>query len=174
VVFSVADILVGKILSPYGVNGVLRVQPYTEQAASLAQYPLRIDSLALPAHMAIPVTLVAVRARDLLIRHPLCSSRTVAESLGGASLYTPRASLASLEDTNDAYQSDLIGQAVEDEHGALLGHLCAFHDFGAGLLAEIEPATAPKKLTRLVPYARLEALKEGRHRLERRVWEGVG
>jgi 16S rRNA processing protein RimM len=166
------DVLVGKVLGAHGVNGVLKVYPYTESPAMLARYPLRLASETLPSHLPMPVTLVAVRPRDVLLRHPLVPTRTLADAVRGAALYTLRSALPPLEETAQ-YQNDLLGARVNDENGLSLGTLCGFHDFGAGLVADIQPIDHTAS-TRLIPYDCLMPDGDRCFRLQQETWKMFG
>ena len=79
------------------------------------------------------------------------TTKEQADALKGTSLYADRSRLPSLPD-DEFYHTDLIGMAVHDTGGALIGTLQAVHNHGAGDLLEI---TGPGlKTALLLPFTR--------------------
>jgi 16S rRNA processing protein RimM len=60
----------------------------------------------------------------------------------------PREALPPADD-GEYYHADLIGLAAIDATGAVLGRVIAMHNFGAGDIIEIAPASGP---TMLLPF----------------------
>jgi 16S rRNA processing protein RimM len=66
--------------------------------------------------------------------------RDTAERLTNIKLYVARERLPSPED-DEFYYADLIGLAAVRADGSAFGSIVAVHDFGAGTLLEIQPAS---------------------------------
>ena len=79
------------------------------------------------------------------------ATKEQADALKGTNLYVDREKLPSLPD-DEFYHTDLIGLAVHDTGGALIGKVLAVHNHGAGDLLEIQP-NAPKDAI-LLPFTR--------------------
>ena len=63
--------------------------------------------------------------------------RDAAEKLANLKLYVPRERLPRLVESDEFYHADLIGLAVVNKGGELLGIVLAIHNFGAGDLIEV-------------------------------------
>ena len=77
------------------------------------------------------------------------SSRDAAEQLNGVELYVAREKLPAPAD-GEFYHADLIGLAAETRSGEPLGKIVAVHNFGAGDIIEIAPASGP---TFMLPFS---------------------
>ena len=73
------------------------------------------------------------------------------EALKGTKLYVPHSRLPAREE-DEWYHADLIGLAAVDGEGAAIGTVIAVHNFGAGDLLEIRPASGGA--TALMPFTR--------------------
>jgi 16S rRNA processing protein RimM len=133
-------ILVGRVAGAFGVRGEVRITSYTEDPVSLVAWRelKREDgtsALTLTSGRPVKGGLVA-RAREV-------ETREQAQALRGLRLYVPRHALPATEDEDEFYVADLIGMAVVGREGEALGQVKSVHDFGAGDLLEIQPATGP-------------------------------
>ncbi len=79
------------------------------------------------------------------------ATKDQAEALRGIDLYVDRDRLPSLPD-DEFYHSDLIGLAVYDTGGVLLGTLRAIHNHGAGDLLEVYAPVRKQPL--LIPFTK--------------------
>jgi len=68
------------------------------------------------------------------------TDRSAAEALKNLRLYVPRERLPKPA-ADEFYHADLIGLAVTRQNGEAIGTVKAVHNFGAGDLIEIEPAS---------------------------------
>lgn len=125
-------ICVGAIMGAFGVHGELRVKSFTAIPEDIARYPLsdasgkrRFDlALGRPIKNGFAARLEGVRTRE------------DADALRGTQLFTLRSALPNLPD-DEFYHADLIGLAVHDTGGVLLGHVKAVQNHGATDLLEI-------------------------------------
>jgi len=140
-------VLVGVIEGAFGVRGEARVRSFTMPPENLFAYgPLR------GADGAVALTPQAWRAigEAFAVAAPEIASREDAMARRGQTLHAPRAAFAAPED-DEFYVVDLVGCVAENSAGAKLGEVAAIHDFGAGDLLEIRPATGPALF---VPFTR--------------------
>jgi 16S rRNA processing protein RimM len=140
-------ICVAQIGAAHGIRGEVRLRSFTENPAAVADYgPLESED------GAQRFTIEALRpAKDhFVVRLAGVSDRTAAEKLANLKLYISRDRLPPIEDGDTYYHSDLVGLAAVSEDGAALGTVTAVHNFGAGDLIEIKPASGGEPL--MVPF----------------------
>jgi 16S rRNA processing protein RimM len=140
-------IQLGVIGRPHGVRGLVKVTSHTAVAADLTTYgPLsdaegRCYALRWKAEGIAEVSRivdgVAVKVTD----------RSQAEKLTNTELFIDRSALPPA-DENEYYLADLIGLAVVDPAGRLIGSVSVVHDYGAGASLEIVGSGTPL----LVPF----------------------
>jgi 16S rRNA processing protein RimM len=139
-------VCVAKIGAPHGVRGEVRLHAFTADPLALADYGL-LES----ADGAQKFEIVALRPqKDFLVaRLKGIDDRDAAEKLRHVELYVPRERLPEPE-ADEFYHADLIGLRAEDASGAPLGTVVAVHNFGAGDILEIAPATGGP--TAMLPF----------------------
>jgi 16S rRNA processing protein RimM len=118
----------GRIVGPFGVQGWLKVKPFTEAPGSLGDFPQwlvrsgdRWREMALEdfeLHSKGPVAKLAG-----------CDNREGAETLRGSDVAIARASLGEAEE-GTLYSVDLIGLDVVDAEGETLGTVEGFFETG--------------------------------------------
>ncbi len=141
-----ARICLGQIGAAHGVRGEVRLRSFTAEPAAIAGYgPLETeDGLVLeikslrPAKDHFVATLSGV------------ADRNAAARLATTKRYVPRERLPEPEEADEFYHADLVGLAVVDRAGERWGSVIAVHNFGAGDLIEVKPATGGK--TELVAF----------------------
>lgn len=138
-------VLVGRIVAPHGVQGLVKLAAYTEDAAAIAGFGALEDEGGNPVRL----TLKGESKGLLLAAIEGVTTREKAESLKGASLFIRREKLPAAE-ADSFYHADLVGLLMIDATGLVLGEVSAVHDFGAGPLLEVAPATGGS--TVLVPF----------------------
>jgi 16S rRNA processing protein RimM len=121
----------GRIASPHGVRGAVKVKPLSANPASLLdheQWWLRTRS----GGDWSPCRVLAGRehAGMLVVELAGIASRDAAGVLRGADVGVPRASLPALGE-DEHYQADLIGMAVVNRQGVRLGVVTEFVESGA-------------------------------------------
>lgn len=128
-------IVIGAITSPHGVRGQFKVKSFTSDPAAVADY----GPVHLPNGQELELK-IRGQAKGLLIcSAPTITTRNQVEDVQGSELSVLRTQLPEAE-SDEIYQTDLIGLLAIDADGALIGTICGFHDFGAGDLIEIKPA----------------------------------
>jgi 16S rRNA processing protein RimM len=126
-------VCVAQIGAAHGLKGEVRLQSFTEDPAAVAHYgPLESEdgSHSFEIESLRP-------AKDHFIAHfSGVNDRTAAEALRNLRLHVPRERLPKPA-PGEFYHADLIGLAVSDTRGEMLGEVIAIHNFGAGDLLEI-------------------------------------
>jgi 16S rRNA processing protein RimM len=126
-------VCLGQIGAPHGVRGEVRLRSFTAEPDAIANYgPLQTED----GHT---VTIESLRpAKDHFVATLSgIHDRNAAEQLTNVRLYVPRERLPQLHEADEFYHADLIGLAVVDRAGDLIGTVVAIHNFGAGDLVEV-------------------------------------
>lgn len=128
------------------MRGEVKLRVYLDNPADISQYsPLFFEDGS-----EFPVTKV-IRSlpSSVIVSVKTIHDRDDALKLRGENLYVTRDQLPPVED-NTYYHTDLIGLAVQNEHGKTVGKVKYVHDHGAGSILEIfDPATYKSAL---VPF----------------------
>jgi 16S rRNA processing protein RimM len=125
-------ICVGAIAGAFGVRGEARVKSFCSEPRAIGDYgPLIAED---GRRFSLRITREV--KGGFAARLSGVATREEAEALRGTRLYAPRDRLPNLPD-DEFYHADLIGLEVVDTGGALLGHVRAIHDFGAGDVIEV-------------------------------------
>jgi 16S rRNA processing protein RimM len=141
-------ICVGVLAGSFGVQGEVRLKSFCVEPADIASYgPLYTED----GSRSFRVTLTRPVAGGLGARLSGVVTKEAADALKGTSLYVDREKLPGLPD-DEFYHADLIGLAVHDTGGVLIGTVQAVHNHGAGDLIEIKP-NLPKDAI-LLPFTR--------------------
>ena len=139
-------ICVARIGAAHGVRGEVRLWTFTEDPLAVLQYgPLSTKDGARQIEVAR-----ARAAKDHLVATLKgVATRDEAERLNGVELYVARSRLPATG-ANEYYHADLIGLAAVTAQDEPLGRVVAIHNFGAGDIIEIAPASGP---TMLLPFS---------------------
>ena len=141
-------ICVGAIAGSFGLQGEVRLKSFCSTPEAIATYgPLTSED----GTRSFTVKLTRPVANGLGARITGITTKEQADALRGISLYADRTKLPSLPD-DEFYHTDLIGMAVHDTGGALIGTLLAVHNHGAGDLLEIMGPGMKSAL--LLPFTR--------------------
>jgi 16S rRNA processing protein RimM len=135
-------VCVGQIGAPHGVHGAVRIRAFTEDPLAIARYGALESE---DGSRQFEIERVHTGSRGLVARLAGISDRTAAQLVTNLRLYVPRDRLPGLDD-DTYYHADLIGLAVVARGGATLGRVTAVHDFGAGHMLEVAPASGPAVL----------------------------
>ncbi len=144
---------VGYVSGPYGVAGMIRVKPFSDDADAL----LNVQTwwLDKPSLHAVTARHAKLHGGDVVVQLPEVVGRDAAEALKGASVQVSRSQFPQLS-TDEFYWSDLIGLAVENLQGEALGQVTDMMHNGAQSILRITPvaqatdeAKAPE---RLIPF----------------------
>jgi 16S rRNA processing protein RimM len=142
----VADrICIAQIGAAHGVRGEVRLKPFTEDPLSVTRYGA-LESEDGTRRFEIEA---ARPAKDMLVaRLKGVSDRNAAEALKNIRLYVAREKLP-MPAADEFYHADLVGLTAQKQNGETVGIVKALHNFGAGDLLEIEPASGA---TIMVPF----------------------
>lgn len=127
---------IGAIAGAYGVRGELRIKSYCAVPEDIETYsPLWTQDRARQFTLAIlrPIK------NGFAARIPDVSTKEQADALRGTTLYAERDQLPSLPD-DEFYYADLVGLAVYDTGGVLLGKVKTVQNHGADDLLEMQLA----------------------------------
>ena len=80
------------------------------------------------------------------MRSPEIKTREQAMALKGTQLFVPRSVLPEPEE-DEFYFTDLVGLDVKSTDGKRVGIIKDIHDFGAGVMLEIQPVKSAEKQT---------------------------
>ena len=131
-------VCVGKIASPHGVRGLVKISPYCEDVRLIEQ---------VASHK---ITIKSSSGKHLLAEIEGVNSREEVRAIQGTELFIERDKLPEIEDDNTFYYEDLVGLKTVDEDGNEAGKVIAVHNFGAGDLLEIKPTVGKSYL---VPFS---------------------
>jgi 16S rRNA processing protein RimM len=141
-------ICIGSIAGSYGVQGEVRLKSFCAEPADIASYgPLTTEdgTRSFTVHLTRPVT------GGYSARLSGVGTKEQADALRGTALCVDRSKMPSLPD-DEFYHADLIGLAVYDTGGAVVGRVTAVHNHGAGDLLDVQPESGKSAL--LLPFTR--------------------
>jgi 16S rRNA processing protein RimM len=141
-------IVVGQIAGAFGVKGEVRVRSFTEDPEACFSYGPLLDAdgatILTPARVRSLGEGFGVLAKEQRQREEW-------EALKGTLLHAPREAMPESENEDEVYVADLVGAEVVHADGRALGTVKAVHNFGAGDLIDIEPASG---MSFLIPFTR--------------------
>jgi 16S rRNA processing protein RimM len=140
------QVCVARIGAAHGVRGAVKLWTFTEEPLAVTRYgPLSTKD----GGRQFLVTHAREAKGFLVATLKGVTTRNDAEGLNGLELYVAREKLPETE-TGEYYHADLIGLAAVTAAGVPLGQIIAVHNFGAGDILEIAPASGP---TMLLPFS---------------------
>lgn len=126
-------VCVGAIAGAFGVRGDVRLKSFTGDPEAVASYgPVETEDRS----RSFGIRIIGPIKAGFSARLDGVTSKEAADALKGVRLYVARDRLPDLED-DEFYHSDLIGLAVYDTGGGLIGRVKAVHDHGAGDLLDV-------------------------------------
>jgi len=154
----------GRVVSAFGVQGWLKIKPYSAQPEVLlgAQtWWLKPPEAVQSAHQPYVVHSSREHSGFLLAQLDGVADRDAAHALKNHSVWVSRAAFPQADDQS-WYWVDLIGCALlgeQDDQPALLGTVVEVSDNGAHALLHVRPeAAASKSATLLVPFVAAHVL----------------
>jgi len=121
-------VVMGRIVGSFGVQGWLKVNPFTESAGGLAQFG-RWMVRTHAGWTEMGVEDFALHSKGPVAKLAGCDDRTAADRLRGCDVAIPRAAMGEAE-AGQIYRVDLVGLEVVDESGTVLGKVEGFFDTG--------------------------------------------
>ncbi|MFX0545181.1 ribosome maturation factor RimM [Roseovarius sp. S1116L3] len=139
-------ICIGAIAGSFGVRGEVRLKSFAAVPDDIAAYgPLTPEG----GGAAHTVTLTGQTKGGFTARLSGITTKEAADALRGVRLMVARSKLPSLPD-DEYYHADLVGLAVHDTGGTLLGEVKTVLNHGASDLLEIALPGTPE--TVLLPF----------------------
>jgi 16S rRNA processing protein RimM len=139
-------VCLGQFGAAHGVQGEVRLHSFTADPAAITSYgPLEGED-----GRVFEIEAMRPAKDHFVAKIAGVADRNAAELLKNLKLYVPRARLPEPDEPDEFYHADLIGLAVVDRAGEKLGTVVAVHNFGAGDLIEMNPASGGK--TQLLPF----------------------
>ncbi len=124
-------IVMGRVAGAYGIQGWLKIQPYTAEPGNLADYRTWWLGDEKQGWRELDVLQSALHGGKTVVGQLMgCHDRTTAERYKGLLVAVPRSRLPPLEQ-DEYYWSDLVGLDVISEAGERLGVVTALQDTGA-------------------------------------------
>ena len=141
-----AQVCVARIGAAHGVRGQVKLWTFTEDPLAVTRYVVLSTK---DGARQFEVTQAREAKGFLVATLKGITNRNEAERLNGVELYVSRDKLPATG-ADEYYHADLIGLAAETTAGDALGRVIAIHNFGAGDIIEIAPASGP---TLLLPFS---------------------
>ncbi len=124
-----AFVEMGRVGSPYGLQGGLRVRPFTGHLESLAKYEYWWLGNSEQTKKFKLLKLVPSK-KDLIVTFEEIDDRTEAEKYRNRNVYIPRSQFPETKE-GEFYWVDLIGLAVVTLEGQVIGQLQGIFETGA-------------------------------------------
>ena len=118
----------GRIVGPFGIQGWLKVKPFTEEPAGLGDFSRWLIG-AREGWRAMAIEDFEVHSKGPVAKLAGCDDREGAERLRGCDVAVTRAELGDA-DAGSLYWVDLVGLEVVDESGAVLGKVEGLFETG--------------------------------------------
>lgn len=149
---EILRVTLGRLGSPFGVKGWLRVQSYTRPPEQIFAYPLwHIGGGGQWTHMRLEE--VQTQGKGWIVRLAGIMDRDAAVALSGTTVAIPRADLPPPED-GTYYWMDLIGLRVIALDGLELGRVASLMETGANDVLIVEGAEE-----RLIPFIQPDVVR---------------
>lgn len=163
---------VGRIVDAWGIQGGIKVQPFSSDPQALfssrrwflqppaGPAPKSVAGRAASSSAPLPRLLKITQAREqgslVVARAQEVADRNAAEALRGARIFISRQSFPTAKD-GEYYWIDLIGLAVVNRAGEVLGTVTDLLDTGVHCVLRVQrpdaPADAkPDEAERLIPF----------------------
>ena len=153
--------VLGKLTSPHGVKGWLKVYSYTSPMEGVLDYPEWV--LRRGEHLERRCLQQGRRhGKGLVALLEGCDTREGAEALAGAEILLPKAELPSLA-SGEHYWYQLEGLRVVTRDGVVLGRIDHLFETGANDVMVVKGALDPDAIDggeRLLPYLPDEVILE--------------
>jgi 16S rRNA processing protein RimM len=138
-------ICIARIGAAHGVRGAVKLWTFTEDPLAVLRYGMLATK---DGARQFVVTHAREAKGHLVATLKGIATREDAERLNGIELYIAREKLPAT-DEGEYYHADLIGLAAVNAANEAIGRVIAIHNFGAGDIIEIAPASGP---TLLLPF----------------------
>jgi len=126
------SVLLAVIGAAHGIKGEVRVKSFTGDPAALGEYGPLFDKTG----RAFEIESIRPQQDVVIVQFKGVADRTEAERLNSTELFVDRSRLPPA-DAEEFYHEDLIGLAVRDESGTMIGKVTAVQNFGGGDVLEL-------------------------------------
>ena len=126
-------ILVGKITSPHGIKGEVKIASYTQDPIDIFKYSLKLHD-ATELHIA---KYKPALENIFICRLDDVNNRTEAEKLANIEIFAQRDQFPIAKE-NEFYIHELMNMNVIDTTGKEIGTVIGVYNFGAGDIIEIK------------------------------------
>lgn len=145
-------ILIGKIISAFGIKGEVKIISYSQHPEQIVTYPLFLgnnEKLKIKISNKNKAVIGTNKSGEAIFIAKIdgVADRNMAEKLRGEEIFADRADFLELSD-NEFYYVDLIGLDVIDMDSQKIGKVINVGDHGAGGLIEIKFEKADTKNNR--------------------------
>lgn len=135
--------------APHGVRGEARVKSFTGDPMAIADY----GTLFAADGRAFEIEDGRHLKDDMLVvSFEGIHDREAIKALTGLELFVDRHALPEAEEEDEFYHADLIGMTIVGLEGEKIGALHLIHNYGAGDILEIRPASGGP--TWLIPFTK--------------------
>lgn len=145
-------VLVGHVIGAFGIQGWVRIRPYSADADAMLH--AKTWWLDKPTLRDVDMMQAKHHGEDVVARLVGVADRNAAEALKGATVQIRRSHFPPLSD-DEFYWVDLIGLAVENLQGEILGSVVDLMDNGAQAVLQVQAPPAPgteKPKEWLIPF----------------------
>jgi 16S rRNA processing protein RimM len=149
-------VLVGHISGAFGLQGWVKIRPYSSNADALLDAPVFwLEAPNNAGQREVKRLSSKIHGEDIVARLGEVDDRNAAEALKGTVVKVSRALFPALPD-GEFYWVDLLGLSVENLEGEQLGVVRAMMDNGAQSILRVAGAEVPEaeliKHERLIPF----------------------
>ena len=138
-------VAMGRVVGAFGVQGWIKVKPYTERPEGLGGFASWVIGTA-DGWREMAIEEFDVHAKGPVARLAGCADRTAAQKLAGCEIAVPRSSLGEAQE-GTLYQVDLEGFEVRAEDGRTLGTVAGFIDTASASVMVVKDG-----VERLIPF----------------------
>ena len=126
-------LVIGKIVGVHGIKGFVKIISFTENKKELfnySQYYIKNEQFK-------KLTFHFTNKQNLICSLPHCNNRNKAITYLNQEIEIDKSALPKLK-ARELYQHSLIGLEAKNVKGDIFGKIVQFHDFGGGLLIEVD------------------------------------
>lgn len=139
---------VARIGAAHGIKGEVRAQVYLADPLTIGDYEHLHDR----SGRTFAVARARLSGSSAILKFVGIDDRSAAEALNGTELHVSRSHLPADElDEDEYFFSDLEGLEARDDEGHRHGVVVAVHDFGAGIVLELDPGNGK---TIMIPFSK--------------------
>lgn len=120
------ELAIAKIIAAHGIKGEVKLYWYSKQVN-----PEEFSDFYLN-NSKLDISFRGIKKQNLIAKLADISDRTAAEELIGQEITVKTTQLKKITEKDNFYISDLLGLAIQNEAGKIIGRLENVADYGAG------------------------------------------